>query len=161
MTIHVAKRVKGLVYGRYAVLSQVWNHPFNRGSRLKAIRDYFLWNAVRYSMDARHVLKLPGELEIILGKKENYGSAVYAHGLSDPSELLFLAHLMRPGDLFAADADADGYRPAMSVEERAAHLRGRQLTKCRDAPPTMLQRRNDGADEARRMEPSSVRSRRN
>ena len=36
MTIHVAKRVKGLVYGRYAVLSQVWNHPFNRGSRLKS-----------------------------------------------------------------------------------------------------------------------------
>jgi FkbM family methyltransferase len=101
MAVHMAKRVKGLVYGRYAVLSQVWNHPFNRGSRLRAVRDYFLWNAVRYSMDARHVLKLPGELEIILGKKENYGSAVYAHGLSDHSELLFLAHLMRPGDLFA------------------------------------------------------------
>jgi FkbM family methyltransferase len=101
MAIHLAKRVQGLVYGRYAVLSQVWNHPLNRGSRLKALRDYFLWNAVRYSMDARHVLKLPGELEIILGKKENYGSAVYAHGLSDHGELLFLAHLMRPGDLFA------------------------------------------------------------
>ena len=101
MAVHLAKRIKGLVYGRYAVLSQVWNHPLNRGSRLKALRDYFLWNAVRYSMDARHVLKLPGELEIILGKKENYGSAVYAHGLSDHGELLFLAHLMRPGDLFA------------------------------------------------------------
>jgi FkbM family methyltransferase len=101
MAVHLAKRVKGLVLGRYAVLSQVWNHPLNRGSRSKALRDYFLWNAVRYSMDARHVLKLPGGLEIILGKKENYGSAVYAHGLSDHGELLFLAHLMRPGDLFA------------------------------------------------------------
>jgi FkbM family methyltransferase len=101
VAVHVTKRIKGLVYGRYAVLSRVWNHPFNRGSRLKALRDYFLWNAVRYSMDARHVLKLPGELEIILGRKENYGSAVYAHGLSDHSELLFLAHLMRRGDLFA------------------------------------------------------------
>ena len=101
MAVHLAQRVKGIVYGRYAVLSQVWNHPFNRGSRLKALRDYFLWNAVRYSMDARHVLKLPGGLEIILGKKENYGSAVYTHGLSDHGELLFLAHLLRPGDHFA------------------------------------------------------------
>jgi hypothetical protein len=68
---------------------------------LLALRDYALWNAVRFSMDARHVVRLPEGLEIILGKKENYGSVVYTHFLSDYAELLFLAHCLRSGDLFA------------------------------------------------------------
>lgn len=101
MALHVQERLKGLILGRYAVLSEVWNHPLNRGSRLGAVRDYLLWNAVRFTMDARHVVKLPGGIEVILGPKENYGSAVYAHVLSDPNELLFLAHVLRPTDLFA------------------------------------------------------------
>jgi FkbM family methyltransferase len=94
-------RLRGFLYGRWSVLKHVWNHPLNRGSRLIAIRDYLLWNAVRFSMDARHVVRLPNGLEIILGRKENYGSVVYTHLLSDYAELLFLAHCLRPQDLFA------------------------------------------------------------
>jgi FkbM family methyltransferase len=94
-------QVTGFLRGRWAVLSRTWNHPINRGSRIIAIRDYLIWNAVRFSMDARHVVQLPAGLEIILGKRENYGSAVYTHFLSDYSELLFLAHCLRPEDLFA------------------------------------------------------------
>jgi len=63
-------------------------HPLNRGSKALALRDYFLWNAVRFSMDARHAVTLPGGAEIILGRKENYGSAVYTHFLADYREML-------------------------------------------------------------------------
>jgi FkbM family methyltransferase len=100
------EKVKGVYYGRTAVLRSVWSHPLNRGSKARAMRDYFLWNAVRFSMDARHVVTLPGGAEIILGRKENYGSAVYTHFLADYREMLFLAHLLRPGDLFL-DAGAN------------------------------------------------------
>jgi FkbM family methyltransferase len=93
-------RAIGFVRGRWSVLARVWNHPFNRGSSLLAIRDYFLWNAVRSSMDGRHVVHLPSGLEIILGRKENYGSSVYTHFLSDYAELLFLTHCLRSEDLF-------------------------------------------------------------
>jgi FkbM family methyltransferase len=94
------QKLKGVVYGRSAVLAAVWNHPLNRGSRVRAVRDYFVWNVARFGMDAKHVIPLTDDLDIILGKKENYGSAVYAHNLSDYHEMLFLAHLLRPGDLF-------------------------------------------------------------
>ena len=93
-------RLKGFALGRIAVLSAVWNHPLNRGSRTKAIRDYLVWNAARFWMDAKHLVTLTDSIGIILGKKENYGSAVYAHSVSDFSEMLFLAHLLRTDDLF-------------------------------------------------------------
>ncbi len=96
-----ADRAIGFCRGRWSVLTRVWNHPLNRGSRFIAVRDYLLWNMVRFSMDARHVVRLPGGLEIILGKKENYGSTVYTHCLPDYSELLFLTHCLRDDDLFA------------------------------------------------------------
>lgn len=56
---------------------------------------------VRFSMDARHLVRLPGGLEIILGRRENYGSTIYIHGLSDYKELLFLTRCLRPEDCFA------------------------------------------------------------
>jgi FkbM family methyltransferase len=93
-------RIKGLIVGRAAVLSGVWRHPLNRGSRLRAIGDYCLWNAVKFTMDAPHVLKLTDDIEIILGRKENYGSAVYAHNLPDYPEMVFLAHFLRSSDAF-------------------------------------------------------------
>jgi FkbM family methyltransferase len=75
-------------------------HPLNRGSRLRALQDYAIWNMARFLMDARIVVKLTDGLEIILSRKENYGSAVYVHGIADYSEMLFLAHLLRKEDLF-------------------------------------------------------------
>ena len=66
----------------------------------KAIRDYLVWNSARFWMDAKHLVSLIDTIDIIPGKKENYGSAVYAHGVSDFSQMLFLAHLLRTDDLF-------------------------------------------------------------
>ena len=94
------ERVRGRAAGRVAVLSAVWNHPLNRGSRPGAIRDYLLWNAFRFTMAARPLVRLTDDLEIILGRGENYGSAVYAHGVADYAEMLFVAHAMRPDEVF-------------------------------------------------------------
>jgi FkbM family methyltransferase len=94
------QKMKGFAYGRAAVIGSVLKHPLNRGSKLRALRDYAIWNMARFLMDARIVVNLTEGLEIILSTKENYGSAVYAHGLADYSEMLFLAHLLRKDDLF-------------------------------------------------------------
>ena len=94
------EQIKGVLAGRAAVLQSVWSHPLNRGSRMRAVGDYLLWNAVKFTMEAQHVLRLTQDLEIILGRKENYGSAVYAHNLSDYHEMLFLAHMLRSEDEF-------------------------------------------------------------
>jgi FkbM family methyltransferase len=98
--MNIIGRIRGMAKGRADVLSSVWNHPLNRGSKIRAIGDYALWNAVKYTMQARHVVQLTENLDIILGRRENYASVVYAHVLADYQEMMFLAHLLRPDDLF-------------------------------------------------------------
>ncbi len=101
MIFSIARRAKAYSHGRAKVLADVWNHPLNRGSKWHAIRDYVLWNAVRFTMDARHVVRLPEGVDIIVGPKDKSGTSVYVHSLPDFAEMLFLAHLLQPGDLFA------------------------------------------------------------
>ena len=101
MIFSIASRAKAYSHARAKVLADVWNHPLNRGSKWHAIRDYVLWNAVRFTMDARHVVRLPDGVEIIVGPKDQLGTGVYVHFLPDFAEMLFLAHLLQPGDLFA------------------------------------------------------------
>jgi FkbM family methyltransferase len=95
------KRAWDAATSRGKVISLVMSHPLNRGSKARALWDYFLWNAVRYSMDARHIVRLPEGIELIVGRRENYATAVYVHSLPDFWEMLFFAHLLRPNDLFA------------------------------------------------------------
>lgn len=89
------------VRARCEVLERTYCHPLNRGSKARALRDYFVWNAARFSLDARFVLNLPENLKIIVGREENYGTSVYVHSLHDFNEMLFLAHILRPEDTFA------------------------------------------------------------
>jgi hypothetical protein len=93
------QKMKGFACGRAAVIGSVLKHPLDRGSKLGA-QDYAIWNMARFLMDARIVVNLAEGLEIILSTKENYGSAVYARGIADYSEMLFLAHLIQKDDLF-------------------------------------------------------------
>lgn len=102
-----ARRAARFAYGRAKVVSNMWSHPLNRGGKVQAVRDYVVWNAARYSMDARHIVRLPEGLEIIVGRKEKYGTAVYVHSLPDFDEMLFLAHLLQRDELFA-DVGANG-----------------------------------------------------
>ncbi len=85
---------------RYGVLARTYRHPLNRGSKLRALCDYVIWNAARFLLDARFVLNLPENLKIIVGRQENYGTSVYVHSLHDFNEMLFLAHIMRTDDTF-------------------------------------------------------------
>jgi FkbM family methyltransferase len=89
------------VRGRCEILERTYRHPLNRGSKARALRDYFVWNAARFSLDAQFVLNLPENLKIIVGREENYGTSVYVHSLHDFDEMLFLAHVLRTEDTFA------------------------------------------------------------
>jgi FkbM family methyltransferase len=95
------ERVTDVLQRRYQVVKSVWEHPLNSGSKLRALYDYAIWNAVRFSLKSKFIVSLPGGLEIILGRSENYATSIYVHGLSDFEEMLFLIHLLREGDLFA------------------------------------------------------------
>ena len=92
--------VGAILSGRLNVLSDVWSHPLNRGSKSRAVLDYAAWNAARFSIDARYVLTMPCGLELIVGRNENFATTVYVHELPDFEEMLFLAHLLRSDDLF-------------------------------------------------------------
>jgi FkbM family methyltransferase len=96
----LTRRLIEFLARRVAVLVRAWEHPLNSGSRVDALRDYFLWNLMRFTMRAKYVVSLPHGLEIILTREENYGSGVYVHALYDFTEMLFLVHLLREGDLF-------------------------------------------------------------
>jgi FkbM family methyltransferase len=54
---------------------------------------------MRFSIDAGHIVSLPEGAEIIT-RKENYSTGIYVHSVPDFAEMFFLAHLLRPGDLF-------------------------------------------------------------
>src|SRR5262249_21336257 len=58
------EKTNGLLRRRVGVLSDIWTHRANRGSKIRAIADYLLWNAARFSMDARHVQSMPTGSEL-------------------------------------------------------------------------------------------------
>jgi FkbM family methyltransferase len=101
-----SRRIFNWISERYRVLERTYRHPLNRSSRFGALRDYFVWNAARYSLDAQFVLKLPEGLELIVGRSENHGTGIYIHCLHDFNEMAFLAHVMQSGDIFV-DAGAN------------------------------------------------------
>lgn len=93
-------RIYWMLRGRYAVMRNIWQHPLNYGSRFRAIGDYFLWNIAKIAMRSEHVVSVGGKFDIILGRKENYGSAVYSNSIPDYEEMMLLAHFLRDGDQF-------------------------------------------------------------
>jgi FkbM family methyltransferase len=97
----LARRTRKFAVERTKVISAVLHHPLNRGGKVRALRDYLLWNAVRFSMDASHVVRLPEGLEIIVSRAEKFGTAAYVNFVGDFDEMMFFAHLLRAGDRFA------------------------------------------------------------
>jgi FkbM family methyltransferase len=101
MTQSLAVRTRKIARERAEVISAVLNHPLNRGGKVRALRDYVVWNLARFSLQARHVVSLPEGLEIIVGKGDQFATAAYVNFVGDFEEMMFLAHVLRPGETFA------------------------------------------------------------
>jgi FkbM family methyltransferase len=98
---NICRRAWAVTTARIEVISSVLSHPLNRGSKGRALWDYFVWNVARFSMDSRQVVRMPEGIDLIVGRRENYATGVYVHSLPDFWEMLFFAHLLRSNDLFA------------------------------------------------------------
>jgi FkbM family methyltransferase len=91
-------------------LREVASHPLNSGRRAGAFVDYLRWNFGHRIVGADYILPLADQASIIITNQENFGTLAYTCGLWDFEEMLFLAHLLRPDDLFLdIGANVGGY----------------------------------------------------
>jgi FkbM family methyltransferase len=91
-------------------LKEITGHPLNADRKWHAIGDYLRWNIGRRLLQADYVLPLLGDAVMILSNRQNYATLSYTCVLWDFEEMLFLTHLLRPGDLFLdVGANVGGY----------------------------------------------------
>ena len=92
------------------VLKEIAGHRLNANRKWAAIGDYFAWNIGRRLLAADYVLPMANDAVLILSNRQNYATLSYTCVLWDFEEMLFLTHLLRPGDLFLdIGANVGGY----------------------------------------------------
>jgi|OpeIllAssembly_1097287.scaffolds.fasta_scaffold93774_2 FkbM family methyltransferase len=87
-------------YSRLHTIRDIAGHPLNRERPVRALMRYLGWNIGRRLVDLEYVMPLAGDAKVVLSNHENYATLAYTEQLWDYSEMLFLLHLLRPGDLF-------------------------------------------------------------
>lgn len=86
---------------RLRVIREILAHPANRAHRLAALVRYVKWQVGRRLVDgADFAIRITPSVQVILSKRENYATMAYLCGLYDFDEMQFLAHYLRPGDVF-------------------------------------------------------------
>ncbi|MEZ5824197.1 MAG: FkbM family methyltransferase [Geminicoccaceae bacterium] len=75
-------------------------HPINRTRPGSAVWRYLSWNIGRRLVDTSFVMPLADDVSIMLSNEENYATLAYTERLWDFEDMMFLVHLLRPGDLF-------------------------------------------------------------
>ena len=78
------------------------NHqpPPNSERKIGAFIDYFRWNLGIRLLQREYVLPLIGDARVIVSDRQNYATLLYTCCLWDFPEMMFLAHVLRPSDLF-------------------------------------------------------------
>ena len=88
----------------------ITTHPLNAGRAWSAVADYVRWNVGRRLMREDHVLPMANDAVIIVSNRQNFATLSYTCVLWDFADMLFLMHLLRPGDLFLdVGANVGGY----------------------------------------------------
>ena len=88
------------------IVRLIWTHPSNHGRRVKTLLRAILWQGWKRTV-ARPVNLRFGSLKLRCHPDSgDAGRAIYFNALPDPDEMLFLKHLLRPGDN-AVDAGAN------------------------------------------------------
>ena len=79
----------------------VCNHPLNRDDKFRAFRNYIAWNIGRRLLNsADYSVELVPGVRIVLSNNENYATLAYTCGLYDFDDMLFMMHMLGPGDVF-------------------------------------------------------------
>lgn len=86
---------------RIRQIKEILDHPANRAHRLAAFIKYLKWNVGRRLLDqADYAIRITPSAQLILSNRENYATLAYTCGLYDFEDMQFLAHYLRPGDVF-------------------------------------------------------------
>lgn len=86
---------------RVMQIKEILDHPANRSNRLSAFMRYLKWNVGRRLLNqADYLIRITPSAQIILSNRENYATLAYTCGMYDFDEMQFLAHYLRPGDVF-------------------------------------------------------------
>jgi FkbM family methyltransferase len=85
----------------YKTIREIVRHPLNSKNKVRTLIRYLAWNIGRRLMDeANYSIELiPGSC-IVLSNRENYATLAYNSGLYDFEDMLFMMHMLKPGDCF-------------------------------------------------------------
>lgn len=82
------------------IFSFLYNHPFNKSTRLVSIFRFIKWQIISRLWDEKIVYKFTENSKLLLARGMAGATANYYCGLADFSEMSFLLHFLRKEDLF-------------------------------------------------------------
>jgi FkbM family methyltransferase len=80
------------------VAEVIWNHPANRGRRLRALGQSIGWQLYKRAVGKPLDIKAFGGTFRCHRDSQDAGRVIYFNGLPDPHEMAFLEHYLRPAD---------------------------------------------------------------
>lgn len=90
-----------MLFAHYKYIMEIVEHPLNLQNKLLALRRYIAWNLGRRLLnEAAYSIELIPGVRIVLSNQENYATLAYTCGLYDFEDMLFMMHMLRPGDCF-------------------------------------------------------------
>ena len=84
----------------YRIVHSIWNHPFNRGHRLRGLLRFVKWQINNLLNPYRVVYPLTANTVMIAEKGMTGITGCIYNGLLEFEDMFFLLHFLRQGDLF-------------------------------------------------------------
>ena len=78
----------------------IWNHPLNRGRRLRGVGRFVAWQLRSNLTRGPHIVDFAGEARLSVRRKQTGATGNIYLGLHEFTEMAFAVHASRPGDLF-------------------------------------------------------------
>jgi len=105
-----------------STISFIWRHPLNRGRRLGALWRFARWQFVSSLFRQPVLLPMGGGGVLIVRRSDVGATGNYYCGLHDADGMLFVAHLLREGELFADVGANIGSYSVLAATSRGARV---------------------------------------
>jgi FkbM family methyltransferase len=93
------RRKRALLYYVFAVTRLVWNHPANRGQRIRAVARAFGYQLRKRTVSEPMEFTLPGGVKMLCHPDNTVASQLWYFGpYTEYDELKFMTRYLRPGD---------------------------------------------------------------
>lgn len=85
----------------YYTLLSVANHPLNQGSQWRAVRDFCVAQVAVRMIPGDVCVPFPNETRLLIPPQMKGAAHFISPGLCEFDEMCFVAHFLKPGELFA------------------------------------------------------------